>query len=231
VKKIGFLIFLVAIIGSIALVWAVTGKTGPSISFNFSQIKGSGNLKSEKRDVSGFRGIRAGGAMQIEIVAGKEFSVEIETDDNILPLIKTEVRGGVLHIEREGNVWTRSRSRTMVRISLPQLDELNISGATTANVSGVKSEQFELKLSGASKINIEGEAGALKVDLSGASKLDAENFRVAKADVEVSGASKANLFVSETLNADASGASKINYSGNPQTVTKDVSGASKISAN
>jgi hypothetical protein len=70
----------------------------------------------------------------------------------------------------------------------------------------------------------------LELDASGASKINAENLKTVKVRADVSGASKAEVFVTDTLNADASGASKIIFSGEPKTVNKSASGASSISA-
>jgi predicted porin len=66
------------------------------------------------------------------------------------------------------------------------------------------------------------------VEVSGASKIDAESLKSKTATVDASGASKVTLFVTERLNSDASGASKIEYSGNPANVEKKTSGASSV---
>ena len=229
-KKLGLLVFAVVIVGSLALVWAITGKSVVGSSLIHFDVRGSGNTATEKRDVSGFKGIHAGGAMQLEITVGKEFSVELEGDDNILPTIKTEVRDGKLYFERkEGRIW--SRGRVTARITMPELDDLDVSGASTAMASNVKTENLKLETSGASRIEISGEARSIEVEVSGASKLDADNLKTERAKIEASGASKASIFASEAIDVNASGASKIMYSGNPKSVSKDASGASSISAN
>ncbi|MEP6924289.1 MAG: head GIN domain-containing protein [Pyrinomonadaceae bacterium] len=229
-KKFGLLVFAVAIIGSLALVWAMTGKSVIGSSFIHFDVKGSGNTVTEKRNVTGFKGVHTGGAMQLEISVGKEFSVELEGDDNILPTIKTEVRGDKLYFERkEGRIW--SRGRVIARVTMPELNDLDISGASSAIVNNVKTESLKIDASGASKIEISGEARDLAVEVSGASKLDAENLKTERTKVEASGASKVSIFASEAVDADASGASKIVYSGNPKSVSKDASGASSVSAN
>jgi hypothetical protein len=229
-KKLGLLVFAVVITGSLALVWAITGKSVIGSSIIHFDIKGSGKVVTEKRDVSGFKGVHAGGAMQLEITVGKEFSVELEGDDNILPTIKTEVRGDKLYFERkESRTW--SRGRVIARITMPELNDLDISGASNATVNNVKTESLKVESSGASRIEISGEARIVDVEVSGASKLDAENLKTERAKVQASGASKASVFASEAIDVDASGASRINYSGNPKSVVKDTSGASSVSAN
>jgi hypothetical protein len=68
----------------------------------------------------------------------------------------------------------------------------------------------------------------LDVELSGASHLNAQSFIVRDADINASGASHAQLGVQKSLQVDASGASKIEYTGNPLNLTKDLSGASVV---
>jgi hypothetical protein len=227
-KKLGLLVFIFAIISSLTIVWAVTGNSLlPSLPKIFVRVKGSGNIQTERRDVPSFTAIKAGGATNIEINVGEQQSVEVTTDDNLLELTKTYVKNDTLYIERRGNIWTTSPLR--IRITVPELKRFNLSGASRADVSNVRADNFELELSGASKVNINGEAATFVADMSGASDLNAENFKTVKSVIEASGASKATVFVTDDLNADASGASKIYYAGNPKTVREDESGASKVS--
>ena len=113
---------------------------------------------------------------------------------------------------------------------MPELIGFDLSGASRGTVTGVKTDGLKLEVSGASRINISGEVRDLNADLSGASHLEAENLKTEKTNVEASGASKATVFVIDSLNADASGASRIIYAGNPREVKKDASGASSVSA-
>src|SRR5437899_11659560 len=75
--------------------------------FAGSGVRGSGVLKTEKRDFAPFKSIESDGAYEIEVNCQKPFSVEIEGDDNVLPLIKTEVRDGVLYIKSPQPYSTR----------------------------------------------------------------------------------------------------------------------------
>jgi hypothetical protein len=230
-KKIALLIFIAAIAIGICISYA-TGNVGSArswIKFGFGGVKGSGNIKTETRDVPKFTGIDLSGAIEMEVTAQKSQSVEIETDDNILPLITTEVKNGMLYISNQQKVnWS---SPIKVRISVENLDALNASGVVKVNASGIKSDKFTLDASGASKINLDGDTNALSIDTSGASVINAENLKSVNADVDASGACKVSVYASESVDADASGVSKINYSGSPKTVNKKSSGASSVSAN
>jgi predicted DNA binding CopG/RHH family protein len=221
-KKIGLLVFISAL--SIGLIFSANCSFG---SFNnFVSIQGSGTSKSEIRDVSGFSRVDASGAVNVEIDVQKNFSVVVEADDNLLANIKTEVQGDTLKIYSEDRISTKMRIN--VRISMPALEALEITGASSSIVSNVKSDSLELKAIGASKIKIAGEAQTLTADANGASSIDAESLIVKDAEVEANGASKATINAMRNLQVDASGASKISYLGEPKNLKQNSSGASSI---
>jgi Protein of unknown function (DUF2807). len=197
----------------------------PRVNF-FSKTRGSGNLQTEKRDVAGFSRIKASGAVTVEVTSQKDFLVEVEADDNLLQYVKTDVRGETLRIYTKGRFKTKNPIR--VRINIPQIESLDISGASKAVLTNVKNESLTLEASGASKIAVEGETSELKIDLSGASRIDTENLKASNVTVEASGASSAIIFADGEINAHASGASSIRYVGEPTNVVSNTSGASSV---
>lgn len=218
-KKLGFVIFISALM--IGLVSAMNC----SIS-NLGGTAGSGNLKTETRNVSGFKNVEGSNAVNLEIAVGESFSAEVEADDNLIQNVKTEVSGETLKVFTEGRM--SAKSRITVRIKLPELDKLGISGASTADVSNVKSDSIELQARGASKIKIDGATKTLSADASGASDINAEGLLTEDARVESSGASRVTVTPSNELNADSSGASSIIYKGEPKNVKQKASGASSV---
>jgi hypothetical protein len=193
----------------------------------FNSTTGSGTMKLEKRNVPAFTAVDISGAYEVEIVVQPEQSLEVEGDDNLLPLIKTEVRNGVLSINNEKSFSTGHKLR--VRISVPSLDGISTSGASDIVASNVKSGDFKIEASGAGNLEISGETRTLEVGMSGAGKLNAKDFRAEKVTINSSGAAEADVYASQELNADVSGAGNINYYGNPKTINEDRSGAGSIS--
>lgn len=221
-KKISLAIFILTL--AIGLIFSTScGSLGIT---TVSGIKGSGTSKTEQRNVTGFNEIEAGGAMNLEVDAGKEFSVTVEADDNLLQYIKTEVSGDTLKIYSEGKISPTAKLN--VKISMPALEGLDVSGASEAKIVNVKADSLELKASGASEVNIVGTATELKAEASGASEIDAGNLRTESAEVDASGASSAFVFANDRLAAAASGASKISYTGEPKNIKQNASGASSI---
>lgn len=228
-RKVKVIIFIAALVIGVLIAksfGAVLGFSLPNISF-FKSVKGSGVTKVEKRDLAGFKKIDVSGAIEVEITSQKDFSVDVEADDNLLEYVKTEVDGETLKIYTEKRISTRNKIRVV--IAMPELTEAEVSGASKITANNIKTDSFKLDVSGASKIEINGEAQDLKIEASGASKINAENLKVANADVDVSGATSVTVNATEEVKAEASGASKINYVGEPKNLIKDTSGASRVS--
>jgi hypothetical protein len=193
---------------------------------NLGGVQGSGKAKTETRNVSGFKKIKAENALNVEVSVQKDFALTVEADDNLLEHIKTEVSGDTLTISIKDGISPKTKLN--VKVSLPELKDLDISGASTANVSGVKTDSLKLNASGASKIKIDGEAKSLEAIASGASGIDAENLKVENAKANASGASSVTVSPTGELDADASGASSVIYTGDPKNIKQNSSGASSV---
>lgn len=228
-RKVKIIVFIIAIIAGLAMAKMFAFSLGfklPRINV-FSKVHGSGNAQTEKRNVSGFVNVQTGGAITVDVTAAqKDFSVEVEADDNLLEYVKTEVRGETLKIYTEGSISTRNPIR--VRIAMPQIESFDVSGASSGTLTNIKNETLKIDASGASKIKIEGETKELNVYLSGASRLDAENLKAENVTVEASGASSATVDALNEINAEASGASNIRYVSTPKNINRKTSGASSV---
>jgi len=228
-KKIGFIVFIVAIIIGVTFGsffgWGKTSAHIFNFSIDFGGVKGSGNVVNEKRNVADFKAIEVGGIFEVEVVAQKDFSVEVEADDNIMQFVKTEVRNGTLEISTDKKVSTKN---LRVRISAPDIDNLDVSGVAKVSLANLKNDSLKVETSGASKVRVDGETRNFDADLSGASRIDAESLRAENVNVDGSGASNASVNVSGDLKADLSGASKVTYVGNPKNLEKSTSGASSV---
>lgn len=230
-KKFGFLVFIMALVAGVVVtnIFSFGRVTGEMFSFNFDWkgVRGSGHTITDSRDVADFHGVEVGSIYQVEITAQKEYSVTIEADDNILPLIKTEIDGGILKISSERRISPKNTVR--IKVSAPDIDSLDISGVANVTVNNLSNTDLTLDSSGASKVALNGTTSKLTIDASGAAKIDAQQLTAESATVHASGACRVMVNVSSSLRADASGASKIAYSGAVTDVIKKTSGAASIS--
>ena len=92
----------------------------------------------------------------------------------------------------------------------------------------VTANSIDIDGSGASSIELTGNIDDLAIEVSGASSAKLFNLTAKGAILRASGASNISVTVTEILKASASGASDINYKGNPTVKESNTSGASSI---
>jgi hypothetical protein len=235
VRRFGFVLFGLLI---------AAGSAGCDIAFAPAVI-GNGVAKSESREVGRFSEIDVSSAIQVNVKVGPETKLVVTADENILPLVKTDVMGSRLTIYMDGSCSSDLGVR--VEGTVAELDAFSGSGASTSTLEGIAGERFKLELSGASHCKLDGNVEAmdallsgasrativgatkrLQIECSGASHVNATELVAESVSTELSGASTADVNASKELYAEASGASTLRYGGKPARVQKDVSGASTI---
>jgi hypothetical protein len=92
----------------------------------------------------------------------------------------------------------------------------------------VTANSIDIDGSGASSIELIGKVDDLAIEVSGASDAKLYNLTAKGAILRASGASNIGVTVTEILRANSSGASDINYKGNPTVKESNTSGASSI---
>lgn len=190
-----------------------------------NRVSGSGNRQKQKRDVPSFNSISTDGAFEIDIVCQQSVSLEIEGDDNILPLVGTEVSNNVLHIKNNRSYSVSEPIR--LKISVPNLEGIAVNGAGKIEVSRVKNEKFEIDVNGAPAIRVSGETNLLDIDTNGAGKVDTRKLNAAKVIVESKGVSKVDVRAVDQLEVTVSGPSHVTYEGDP-VVNKTVNGPGSV---
>lgn len=92
----------------------------------------------------------------------------------------------------------------------------------------ITANSIDIDGSGASSIELIGNVDDLAIEVSGASSAKLYNLTSKGAILRASGASNIGVTVTEILRANSSGASDINYKGNPNVKESNTSGASSI---
>lgn len=104
----------------------------------------------------------------------------------------------------------------------------DVSGASNMTGDISYSGEALMKVSGASRVVLQGTGNSGRFDFSGASQARLGNLALRKVDLKLSGASSAQLRVSERLDFDISGASRMEYTGSPVVGRMQIAGASVI---
>ena len=208
---------------SIAL---VVGLAGCSLISTTDRVKGSGIVKTEKRSLAPFDSVEVSCHGSIQAHTQGQEGLEISGDDNIIPLITTEVNNGILYIRSSKEY--NSRDKLVITISAPDLKKFVFSGAGKANLSNVKNDRVEIALTGAGSLTASGETKEADITLSGAGSVDTKNLHAVNAKVNSTGIGSVEIYVTGQLDAKTSGIGEVNYYGSPKIVNKQAGGIGKI---
>lgn len=191
---------------------------------------------TESRAIPAFHAVDVSGSLRLVIRPEGPKGIVLKGDKAALKRIVTEVKGGTLYLRQESdqknslNPWTwikQTELRVTCEVGAAAIDSIGLSGASSAEASGLAADRFNLEVSGASTAKLQGSARHLVIDLSGASKVDAARLISDRAELDLSGASHAVVNARKTLEVSASGASDVRYVGKPD-VEQDVSGAASV---
>jgi hypothetical protein len=204
--------------------------------------QGSGRISSEEREVSDFTGVNFTSYGELTIIQGESEALTIETDDNLLPYITSTVSRGTLTIGFDNDSWLpllRPTQSIRYTLTVRTLDNLEMSGAGTVYAEQLTTDSLTLSnsgagevtidqltvgelsvtLSGAGTIEVAGQATTQTVEMSGLGNYQAGDLESQVANLILSGAGNATIWVNEQLDATLSGVGSIEYYGSPQANT------------
>lgn len=208
--------------------------------------KGNGEIVTEKRSTGDFDGLRIAGNFEVILEESEEAFVEINTDENLLDFIDSEVSAGILRITQEKKLISRSTIRIIIYYH--DLKEIRAMGAALIkNEDYLRSEDLEIimegagaidlkiicdklevELSGAGVISLAGEVQEQELKLMGAGKLEAFDLDSKDCDVTVGGLGGAEIYVTGKLNATIEGVGSIKYDGEPIDINTEIKGLGRI---
>ena len=198
--------------------------------------------------LANFDRLDMGSAFRIEVRKGTAFQVQVRGNRRDIDDLGLNVRNSTLEIQYDRNRQRNRRYDMFITVTMPTVRAVSFSGASRSTITGftdlrelsiglsgasrstaiVNATSLSTDLSGASDLVVTGTGNQLSGSLSGASKMEAYDFPVNQADLDLSGASTARIRVNDALTVKASGGSTVRYKGTPR-VNSSVSGASSIS--
>jgi hypothetical protein len=192
---------------------------------SWTGVPGSGNAKSEIRNVPAFSAVRVAGAIDAEITTGSESRVEITGDDNIVPLVTSDVQGDRLEIGTSKNF--RTRVHLVAKIALPRLTGIALTGSGDITARGVQSDRLDVSLSGSGTIRADGTAHETRVELLGSGTIQLDQLAAERAAVSVSGSGNVAVAASKALDVSITGSGDVTYRGDPE-LKKAITGSGSV---
>lgn len=208
-------------------------------------VEGSGQRTTETRIVDAFNAIVVETAVDVTVSIKELQSVQLTGDDNVLPLITTQVSDETLTIA-ETECFTASQG-IQAAIAIPEVTSLkttssgNISGpgltlqnpkiqsTASGNVTlaQVTAESIDIEASASGSMTVSGTATSVTATTTGSGTINAENCTASECVAKTTGSGNIRVHATDSLKATISGSGNIYYSGNP-TIEENISGSGKL---
>ncbi len=191
-----------------------------------SGVEGSGVSKTENREPGIFKKINLDISADVDARKGDKARVRITADDNILPLISTEVKNGILTISSKKSYAAKVSIR--IQIQAPEITQVILSGSGNIFLDSVSDKELSLIISGTGDIRAVGSVDDLVSKVEGSGNLKLKGLKAKNCEISIDGSGDAEVFVTGSLDARISGSGDITYYGNPKKVGHKIHGVGDI---
>lgn len=195
--------------------------------------KGSGIIKEEARSVSGFTGISISDGIEAQLSPGP-FKVQVKGDDNILPLLETTVKNGVIHVNIKDDQSYQIDKALQVFIQVPAIDLIRLSAASRVTGDIKALDKLKFDLSSGSRVRLNTVNGKkLEISTTSSSDVTLDQFTGNELKIDASSGSSVALSHLKVDSAviDASSSSDIELSGTSDKIAAELSSGSTLKAN
>lgn len=214
--------------------------SGCSWSDGDGALKGSGTVVTESRAVAGFSAVDLRGVGILRVTQGAAEALTIQTDDNLVPLITTEVRNGtlVIAIDTKDHPHGVDPTTLIYDLTVTSLQALSVAGAAQVEGRSLTAGELHLDMEGAARVDfnqlqattlhvtsaggsaftLAGTVDTQEIVITGAGEYQAKALASRTATVRITGAGHASIAVAEALDASIDGAGVIEYVGSPAVV-------------
>jgi hypothetical protein len=232
---------------------ALFGTGTPALAWPFSRDKsvtGSGRMAQDKRAVTGFHALAVSLPGTVTLLQGNSEGIEIEADDNLVPVIETVVESGELQLRIAKGYRLSGSSHIRLTVQARQVDSLSVSGSADLTVPSLQATRLNSAIAGSGRINLldlrneklsvsiagsgdfeaRGSGQSLEVSIAGSGNLRMPQFAVQSAAVDIAGSGNATLWVRQTLAVNIAGSGDVRYYGEGITPATSVMGSGRVRA-
>ncbi|HEU4729577.1 MAG TPA: head GIN domain-containing protein [Kofleriaceae bacterium] len=173
-----------------------------------------------------FHDVAIAGAVDADVAIAAEPHLEISGDDNLVPLVTTEVASGRLQIDTRKHV--RPSLPLVAHIAAPQVSRIEISGSSHVVLHGLQADRLAIDVSGSGTFRGDGAVHQLAIEITGSGDLALDQLAAERASVKVLGSGNVSIAVSQALEVHITGSGTVTYQGNPSELKQDVTGSGHL---
>ncbi|MFT7428635.1 MAG: hypothetical protein ACI9IZ_001124 [Nonlabens sp.] len=213
------------------------------------RVDGNGQIVTKVFNTSDYDKISGRNSLNIVLVEGKEGTITVEAESNIMEHLEVEVKGDRLEIGIEDGYNINTRKGIQVRVPVKSISSLSMAGSgdITSTVklksrnmhisvagSGdialeVTSEKLRVSIAGSGDIKLSGRTEHLDASVAGSGDISAFNLKANNVDASIAGSGDVSVYCNGgELQASIIGSGDLRYKGNTSKIKKSILGSGGI---
>jgi hypothetical protein len=210
------------------LVWMVLLPVGPVAGQEEDPVVGSGVAVTETRELPEFDAIELHIKADVQVQIGKPTALEITGDDNIVPLVKTEVSDGRLAIRADRAF--ESKHALKIAVTVADLKAAAVFSSGDLNIQGLDNKSIALTVHGSGDLGAIGKTEQLTVTIHGSGDVGASDLQAGAASVTIHGSGDADVHVLGAFDAVIHGSGDVRAVGKADRLTASINGSGDLRA-
>lgn len=221
---------IAAALGGCAIIVASgpDGDVSVRTPFSSDSVQGDGLLAREQRTIGNVSGLEVNGSVLVDARVGPAAALTVEADGNLLPLVRTDVRGDTLVIEMTRGY--RSRNPIRVTYTAPRIAEVRHSGSGQLSLQGLNGAPLRIAQQGSGSTLLTGRVASLDASNNGSGSIDAATLESTDVTLMQSGSGRVNLgqVSGERASATLQGSGQLRMAGSVRTLTARSTGSGHL---
>ena len=192
---------------------------------------GNKKIVFQERTIPIYSQIKVLGNADIVLTKGEVGQIKVETSENVLPYIATEVKGEVLVIKLK-HYGVNYVPKLKVYIPIDEkFNKITIAGkgdVTLGEHFSIDLQTLEVIIKIQGNVQLQGKTEVLKVSVLGSGNFQGKELHTHKGTFSISATGNIEATVSEEVQAKIMGYGHITIFGNPSKKDTDIKGSGKI---
>ncbi len=191
-------------------------------------VRGNGVQATEMRSLPSIKRVVVEGSIDILVNASADSaqSVRIVADQNLLPLIKTEVHDSTLRIYTDKSYSTKLQ--ITAEMCIPGFSGIAVEGSSTVRAKDIHCSSFEVHIDGSGDVDLRGLSQRLYTEINGSGDIAAANLASDNVQISINGSGDASVQALKRLEVTINGSGDVVYRGNPEHLVQNVNGSGSV---
>lgn len=207
--------------------------------------KPEGKVVTKTLDLENFDQFSLSLSGRVKLTLGNKQSVKITAQEDLFPLINTDVMGTKWKLKFTEKV--RNYDKLMIEITMTSIESLSVAGSGyIEGTNQIQNKKLDLAVAGSGDMDLDIDVGQLDAAISGSGTLELEgltndmdlsisgsgdvfgfDLETGNADISVSGSGTCKITCNGRLEASVSGSGDVFYKGQPKIESR-VSGSGSV---